>query len=368
MVYSINKFLGNFIQLSAVSVLAWPVIKDTLSIEFFVIIFPLIILNFFIVFEIVIKNGKINRKFFLNFLFFLLLCFIFIVKDFFFGLINFNFYLYFILLFFFLFYISHNLVLLDRVFKSLFSFVIFLGIVFISEYIGIQNFTNLQYSYISFGPFLLFGVLYCLHEPKIKRPYILLFLFLIIVLSGSRMIMLISLALPLFFLFGKVFITKSQISVSYFFKFFSILIIITAFISLYLVYFASDKFLSIVSLQFTEESRLATWVYSIDIISNGLPLGHGSYGFKNFHNLGHPHNILLLLMEDHGIVGVFIFTCILYFAYPKKYEGRIGFLCNTYLLILTFRSMFSGIIYLEPVFLLLIVVLIDRNKLWKIQR
>lgn len=158
MVYSINKLINNFIQLGTVCVLAWPVIKDALSIEFFTIIYPLIILNFFIVFEIIIKNGSIKKQLFLNNLYFLLLCSIFIVKDFIFGLVNLNFYLYLIFLFFSLFHISHNLMLLERVFKSLFSFIIFLGVIFISEFIGIQNYTNLQYSYISFGPFLLFGV------------------------------------------------------------------------------------------------------------------------------------------------------------------------------------------------------------------
>lgn len=368
MVYSINKSISNFIKVSAVCVLAWPVIKDALSIEFFTIIYPLIILNFFIVFEIIIKNGNIKKQFFLNILYFFLLCLIFIVKDFTFGLVNLNFYLYFIFLFFSLFHISHNLILLEKVFKSLFTFIIFLGVIFISEFFGIQNYTNLQYSYISFGPFLLFGVFYCLHESKLKRPYALLFLYLIIVLSGSRAILLISITLPLFISFNKIFLGNSNISASYLFKFISVLIVATVFLSLYLVYFASDKFINIISLDLTEESRIVTWAYSIDVISNGLPLGHGSYGFKNFHNLGHPHNSLFLLMEDHGILGVCIFIFILYFAYPKKYESRIGFFCNTYLLILTLRSLFSGIIYLEPVFLLLIVLLFLRNRSWKNQK
>ena len=111
------------------------------------------------------------------------------------------------------------------------------------------------------------------------------------------------------------------------------------------------------------ESRVITWLYSIEVIQSIGFLGLGVGGFKEFHKLGHPHNIYLLLMEDFGIffgasLGVFLTIMFINSIYRLLNSHSILSMLYVALFI---RLQFSGVVYFDFMFIFLLYAYFNKN-------
>ena len=150
-------------------------------------------------------------------------------------------------------------------------------------------------------PFICLISLIVLLNSSIKFIYILLitsFLIFLILLSGSRSVMI----LTLIYLFYKVKINL-------------ILKLPLTFFSLYYIFlnvdlYAINRLISLYE-QFSETSRLTLYNIALDLIKENFLTGF-SFRIQSPLGFSYPHNLLLEILMGTGILGLFLFLSLIY--------------------------------------------------------